>query len=190
MKVCMNRFLGWRDDNERSEIVVEMKRFIEIDERTTKGRDNEGSDSRSWIGRWNCTHNNNHHTLCNTYYSLITMPWDIRMSLVGWVYLFHSVTDEMERENTKSSHRINMESFPLSDETRQNYGPIDGWIEWYRCIFALKEVCENLVGGGVDEKSVFWRMGKEQANWVISWLAKMCGMFAERNEEPWVILTW
>ena len=47
----MNWFLGYRDDNERSEIVVEMKRLIGIDERTTKGRDNEGSDSRSWIGR-------------------------------------------------------------------------------------------------------------------------------------------
>ena len=27
------------------------------------------------------------------------------------------VTDVMERENSKNSHRINMESFPLSDET-------------------------------------------------------------------------
>ena len=72
-------------------------------------------------------------------------------------------TDEMKRENTKSSHRINMESFPLPDESCQNYRPIDGWIECYICIFALKEVCWNLSGGGVDEKSMFWRIGKEQA---------------------------
>ena len=90
-----------------------MKRLIESDERTTKGMDNEGSDSRSWIGRWNCTHNNNHHTLCNTYYSFFTMPWDTRMSLVGWSPLISIAIDGMERENTKSSHRINMESFPL-----------------------------------------------------------------------------
>ena len=167
-----------------------MKRLIESDERTTKGRDNEGSDSRSWIGRWNCTHNNNHHTLCNTHYSLITMPWDTRVSLVGWVYLFHSVTDEMKRDNSKNSHRINMESFPLSDETWQNYRPINRWMEWYRCIFALKEVCGNLAERGIDEKSVFWRMGKEQAEWVISWLAKMYRLFVERNEGSWVTRTW
>ena len=166
-----------------------MKRLIESDERTTKGGDNEGSDSRSWIGRSNCTHNNNHHTLCNTYYSFFTMPWYTRMSLVGWVYLFHSVTDEMERENTKSSHRINMESFPLSDETWQNYRPIDRWIEWYRCIFALIEVCKNLARGGVDEKGVFWRRENEQAKWVILWLAKMYRLFVEFNEGSWVTRT-
>ena len=83
--------------------------------------------------------------------------------VVGWLGVIRIVTDVMESDNTKNSHRINMESFPLSDETRQNYGPIGRWIEWYRCIFALKEVYENLAGGGVDEKSVFWRRGKEQA---------------------------
>ena len=72
----------------------------------------------------------------------------------------------------------------------QNYGPIDGWIEWYRCIFALKEVCENLVEEGVDEKSVFWRIGKEQAKWVILWLAKMYRLFVEFNEGSWVTRTW
>ena len=145
---------------------------------------------RSWIERWKCAIAIIHYTLCNTHYSLITMPWDTRLSLGGWVYLFHSVTDEMERENTKNSHRINMESFPLPDETWQNYGPIDGWIEWYRCIFAPKEVCGNLAGGGVDEKSVLWRMGKEQAKWVISWLTKMYRLFVERNEGSWVTRTW
>ena len=39
------RVISWSDG------VVEMKRLIESDERTTKGMDNEGSDSRSWIGR-------------------------------------------------------------------------------------------------------------------------------------------
>ena len=49
--------------------------------------------------------------------------------VVGWLGVIRIVTDVMERENSKNSHRINMESFPLSDETRQNYGPIDRWIE-------------------------------------------------------------
>ena len=35
----------------------------------------------------------------------------------------------MERENTKVFRHINMESFPLSDETEQNYGSINGWRE-------------------------------------------------------------
>ena len=47
----MIRFLGKRDGKLGSDIVVEMKRIQEMNERTTKGRDNEGSDSRSWIGR-------------------------------------------------------------------------------------------------------------------------------------------
>ena len=75
--------------------------------------------------------------------------------VVGWLGVIRIVTDVMERENSKNSHRINMESFPLSDETRQNYGPTDRWIECHRCIFALKEVCGNLAEGGIDEKSVF-----------------------------------
>ena len=83
--------------------------------------------------------------------------------VVGWLGVIRIVTDVMERENSKNSSRINMESFPLSDETRQNYRPIGGWIEWYICIFALKEVWENQAGGGVDEKSVFWRRENEQA---------------------------
>ena len=145
---------------------------------------------RSWIGGWKCAIAIIHYTLCNIHYSLITMPWDTLVSLVGWVYVIHIVTDVMERENSKNSSRINMESFPLSDETRQNYRPIDRWIEWYRCIFALKEVCENLAEEGVDEKSVFWRMGNEQAKWVISWLTKMYRLFVERNEGSWVTLTW
>ena len=122
---------------------------------------NQGSDSRSWIERWKCASAIIHYTLCNTHYSLITMPWDTRMSLVGWSPLISIAIDGMERENTKNSRRINMESFPLSDETWQNYRPIDRWIEWYRCIFALIEVCKNLARGGVDEKGVFWRRGNE-----------------------------
>ena len=106
--------------------------------------------------------------------------------VVGWLGVIRIVTDVMKSDNTKNSHRINMESFPLSDETWQNYGPIDRWIEWHKCIFALKEVCENLAGRGVDEKGVFWRIGKEQANWVISWLTKMHRLFVERNEGSWV----
>ena len=47
----MNWFLGLRDGNGRSEIVVEMKRLIENNEKTTKRRDNYGSEPRSWIGR-------------------------------------------------------------------------------------------------------------------------------------------
>ena len=145
---------------------------------------------RSEIGRWKCVIDSVHYCFYNTHYSFFTTPWDTRVSLVGWVYVIHIVMDVMESENSKNSHRINMESFPLSDETWQDYGPIGRWIEWYRCIFALKEVCENLAGGGVDEKSVFWRMGKEPANWVISWLAKMCRLFVERNEGSWVTRTW
>ena len=47
----MIRFLGKRDDKLGSDIVVEMKRIQEMNEKITKGMDNEGSDSRSWIGR-------------------------------------------------------------------------------------------------------------------------------------------
>jgi len=49
--------------------------------------DNEGSDHRSWIGRCECAADNIHYCFCNTYYSLITMPWDTHVSLVGWVKL-------------------------------------------------------------------------------------------------------
>ena len=150
----------------------------------------KGSDLRSEIGSWKCATAIIRHSSCNTQYSLITMPWDTRMSLVGWSPLISIAIDGMERENTKNSHRINMESFPLPDETWQNYRPIDGWIEWYRCIFAPKEVCENQAGGGVDEKSVLGRRGKEQAKWVISWLTKMYRLFVERNEGSWVTRTW
>ena len=74
MEAQMIRFLGKRDDKLGSVIVVEMKRIQEMNEKITKGMDNEGSDSRSWIGKWKCTDNNNHHTFCNTHYSFITMP--------------------------------------------------------------------------------------------------------------------
>ena len=70
----MIRFLGKRDDKLGSDIVVEMKRIQEMNERITKRRDNEGSDSRSWIGSWKCATAIIHYTLCNTHYSLITMP--------------------------------------------------------------------------------------------------------------------
>jgi len=39
------------------------------------------------------------------------------MSLVGCVYAIGIMKYVMESENSKNSHRINMESFPLSDET-------------------------------------------------------------------------
>ena len=145
---------------------------------------------RSEIGRWKCVIDSVHYCFYNTHYSFFTTPWDTLVSLVGWVYVIHIVMDVMESENSKNSHRINMESFPLSDETWQDYGPIGRWIEWYRCIFALIEVCENLAGGGVDEKGVSWRIENEQAKWVISWLAKMYRLFVERNEGSWVTRTW
>ena len=37
--------------------------------------------------------------------------------LCRWLGVIRIVTDVMESDNTKNSHRINMESFPLSDET-------------------------------------------------------------------------
>ena len=47
----MIRFLGKRDGKLGSDIVVEMKRIQEMNERITKRRDNYGSEPRSWIGR-------------------------------------------------------------------------------------------------------------------------------------------
>ena len=70
---------------------------------------------RSWIGGWKYAIAIIHYTLCNTHYSLITMPWDTRLSLVGWSPLISIAIDGMESDNTKNSHRINMESFPLPD---------------------------------------------------------------------------
>ena len=70
----MIRFLGNRDGILGSEIVVEMKRIQEMNERITKRKDNYGSEPRSWIERWKCTSAIIHYTLCNTHYSLITMP--------------------------------------------------------------------------------------------------------------------
>ena len=70
----MIRFLGNRDGILGSEIVVEMKRIQEMNERITKRRDNYGSEPRSWIGRSNCVIVDVRHTSCNTYYSFFTMP--------------------------------------------------------------------------------------------------------------------
>ena len=70
----MIRFLGKRDGKLGSDIVVEMKRIQEMNEDITKRMDNEGSESRSWIERWKCAIAIIHYTLCNTHYSLITMP--------------------------------------------------------------------------------------------------------------------
>ena len=153
-------------------------------------RNDQGSDHRPSILICKYTIDNVHYCFCNTHCSFFTIPWDTRMSLVGCVYAIGIMKYVMESDNTKNSHRINMELFPLSDETWQNYRPIDRWIEWYICIFAPKEVCGNLAGRGVDEKGVFWRIGKEQAKWVISWLAKMYRLFVERNEGSWVTRTW
>ena len=149
---------------------------------------NEGSEPRSWIGRWKCNINNIHDTFYNTHYPLITMRYLLIVNRLVTITPYWSRRNG--KENTKGLRRINMESFPLSDETRQNYRLINRWIKWYRCIFALKEVCRNLAGGGVDEKGVFWRRGSEQAKWVILWLTKMCRLFVERNEGSWVTRTW
>lgn len=51
MEAQMIRFLGKRDGKLGSDIVVEMKRIQEMNEDITKRMDNEGSESRSWIGR-------------------------------------------------------------------------------------------------------------------------------------------
>ena len=90
--------------------------------------------------------------------------------VVGWLGVIRIVTDVMESENTKNSHRINMKSFPLSDETWQNYGPIDRWIEWYRCIFAPKEVCGNLAGEEFMRRVCFGEGGMNKQNeWFRDW---------------------
>ena len=86
-----------------------------MNEDITKRRDNEGSDSRSWIESWKCATAIIHYTLCNTYYSFFTMPCNTRLTLVGWSPLISIAIEGMERDNTKNSRRINMESFPLPD---------------------------------------------------------------------------
>ena len=84
MEAQMIRFLGKRDGKLGSDIVVEMKRIQEMNEDITKRMDNEGSESRSWIGSWKCATAIIHYTLCNTHYSFFTMACNTRMSLVGW----------------------------------------------------------------------------------------------------------
>jgi len=156
-------------------------RFIRI-------RNNQGSDLRSWIGRWKCNINNIHDTFYNTHYPLITMRYSLIVNRLVTITPYWSRRNG--KGNTKGLRRINMESTPLFDWTRQNYRPIGGWIKQHRCIFAPKEVYENLAGGGVDDKGVFWRRWNEQAKWVISWLTKMYRLFVEWNEGVWVARTW
>ena len=84
-----------------------------MNERITKRRDNEGSDSRSWIERWKCASAIIHYTLCNTHYSLITMRYSLIVNRLVTITPYWSRRNG--KENTKGLRRINMESFPLPD---------------------------------------------------------------------------